>query len=79
VHDRQPLHIHGVRSRIFALPRSSTTPLTGQSHGLRRRCLRNAAGHIGIAPELGAHNDEILAERGYRPAQIEDFRGRKII
>jgi crotonobetainyl-CoA:carnitine CoA-transferase CaiB-like acyl-CoA transferase len=35
--------------------------------------------HIGIAPELGADNDEILAELGYTPAQIEDFRERKII
>jgi crotonobetainyl-CoA:carnitine CoA-transferase CaiB-like acyl-CoA transferase len=34
---------------------------------------------IGIAPELGAHNDEILAELGYTPAQIEDLRERKII
>ena len=35
--------------------------------------------HIGIAPELGAQNNEILAELGYSPAQIEDFRERKII
>jgi crotonobetainyl-CoA:carnitine CoA-transferase CaiB-like acyl-CoA transferase len=34
---------------------------------------------IGIAPQLGAHNDEILAEIGYSAAQIEDFRERKII
>ena len=34
---------------------------------------------IGIAPELGAHNDEILAELGYTPAQIDDLRERKII
>jgi crotonobetainyl-CoA:carnitine CoA-transferase CaiB-like acyl-CoA transferase len=34
---------------------------------------------IGIAPELGAHNDEILAELGYTPAQIQGFRERKII
>jgi len=34
---------------------------------------------IGIAPELGAHNDEALAELGYSPAQIEDLRERKII
>ena len=32
-----------------------------------------------IAPELGAHNDDVLAELGYTPAQIEDFRERKII
>ena len=35
--------------------------------------------HIGIAPELGADNDTVLAEIGYTPAQIEDFRERKII
>jgi crotonobetainyl-CoA:carnitine CoA-transferase CaiB-like acyl-CoA transferase len=35
--------------------------------------------HIGIAPQLGADNDEILAELGYTPAQIENFRERKII
>src|SRR5499427_4269961 len=34
---------------------------------------------IGIAPELGAHSDEILAELGYGLAQIEDLRERKII
>jgi crotonobetainyl-CoA:carnitine CoA-transferase CaiB-like acyl-CoA transferase len=34
---------------------------------------------IGIAPELGAHNDEILEGLGYAPAQIEDLRQRKII
>ena len=33
----------------------------------------------GIAPELGAHNDEILAGLGYTPAQIDDLRDRKII
>ena len=35
--------------------------------------------HIGIAPELGAQNDEILTGLGYTPAQIEDLRERKII
>jgi crotonobetainyl-CoA:carnitine CoA-transferase CaiB-like acyl-CoA transferase len=35
--------------------------------------------HFGIAPELGAHNDEILAELGYTPAELENFRERKII
>ena len=34
---------------------------------------------IGIAPELGADSDEILAQLGYTPAQIEDLRERKII
>jgi crotonobetainyl-CoA:carnitine CoA-transferase CaiB-like acyl-CoA transferase len=33
----------------------------------------------GIAPELGAHNDEVLSELGYTPAQIRDLRGRKVI
>src|SRR5213076_1011797 len=31
---------------------------------------------IGTAPELGADNDVVLAEFGYTPAQIEDFRER---
>jgi crotonobetainyl-CoA:carnitine CoA-transferase CaiB-like acyl-CoA transferase len=34
---------------------------------------------IGIAPELGAHTDEILADLGYSSTQIADFRDRKII
>src|SRR6266478_3593811 len=34
---------------------------------------------IGIDPELGADNDTILAELSYAPAQIDDFRERKII
>jgi crotonobetainyl-CoA:carnitine CoA-transferase CaiB-like acyl-CoA transferase len=34
---------------------------------------------VGIAPKLGAHNDDILAGLGYSPAQIENFRERKII
>ena len=35
--------------------------------------------HVGIAPALGAHNDDILAGLGYSPSQIGDFRERKII
>jgi crotonobetainyl-CoA:carnitine CoA-transferase CaiB-like acyl-CoA transferase len=35
--------------------------------------------HIGVAPKLGADNGEILGELGYTPAQIKDFRERKII
>jgi crotonobetainyl-CoA:carnitine CoA-transferase CaiB-like acyl-CoA transferase len=35
--------------------------------------------HIGIAPELGADNDTVLAELGYTPAQIGDLRERKVI
>jgi crotonobetainyl-CoA:carnitine CoA-transferase CaiB-like acyl-CoA transferase len=34
---------------------------------------------IGIAPELGADNDDILGGLGYTPAQIEDLRDRKIV
>ena len=34
---------------------------------------------IGIAPKLGAHNDEILADLGYTTQQIDDLRQRKII
>src|SRR5260370_28523701 len=34
---------------------------------------------VGIAPELGADNDEILARVGYSAAQIADLRQRKII
>ena len=34
---------------------------------------------IGRAPKLGAHNDAILAELGYTPAEIDGFRERKII
>jgi crotonobetainyl-CoA:carnitine CoA-transferase CaiB-like acyl-CoA transferase len=34
---------------------------------------------VGIAPELGGHNDAALADLGYSPAQIEDLRERKII
>jgi crotonobetainyl-CoA:carnitine CoA-transferase CaiB-like acyl-CoA transferase len=35
--------------------------------------------HIGVAPELGAHNDKALAGLGYTPAQIQDLRERGII
>jgi crotonobetainyl-CoA:carnitine CoA-transferase CaiB-like acyl-CoA transferase len=35
--------------------------------------------HIGIAPKLGADNDEILADLGYTPSEIEHLRERKII
>ena len=34
---------------------------------------------IGIAPELGEHNDEVLGALGYDPAQIDDLRSRKVI
>jgi len=34
---------------------------------------------IGIAPELGADNDEILASLGYSRVQIADFRERKVV
>jgi crotonobetainyl-CoA:carnitine CoA-transferase CaiB-like acyl-CoA transferase len=35
--------------------------------------------HIGIAPELGAHNDEVLGGLGYSAAQIAELRERKVI
>jgi crotonobetainyl-CoA:carnitine CoA-transferase CaiB-like acyl-CoA transferase len=35
--------------------------------------------HIGIAPKLGADNDEILTGLGYTPSEIEDLRERKIV
>jgi crotonobetainyl-CoA:carnitine CoA-transferase CaiB-like acyl-CoA transferase len=34
---------------------------------------------IGIAPELGQHNDEMLARIGYTTAQIAELRERKIV
>jgi crotonobetainyl-CoA:carnitine CoA-transferase CaiB-like acyl-CoA transferase len=34
---------------------------------------------VGAAPKLGADNDEILAQLGYTPAQIDGLRERKII
>jgi crotonobetainyl-CoA:carnitine CoA-transferase CaiB-like acyl-CoA transferase len=34
---------------------------------------------IGIGPELGEHNDDVLKEIGYTSAEIDDFRERKII
>ncbi|HEV2334610.1 MAG TPA: CaiB/BaiF CoA-transferase family protein [Stellaceae bacterium] len=35
--------------------------------------------HIGVAPELGGDNAEVLGELGYDPSQIRDLRERKII
>jgi crotonobetainyl-CoA:carnitine CoA-transferase CaiB-like acyl-CoA transferase len=35
--------------------------------------------HIGVAPALGADTDAVLASLGYSPAQIADFRHRKIV
>jgi crotonobetainyl-CoA:carnitine CoA-transferase CaiB-like acyl-CoA transferase len=34
---------------------------------------------IGVAPELGADNEAVLADVGYSAAEIQDFRDRKII
>ncbi len=34
---------------------------------------------IGIAPELGAHNEEVLTRLGYSPDQVREFRERKVI
>jgi crotonobetainyl-CoA:carnitine CoA-transferase CaiB-like acyl-CoA transferase len=36
-------------------------------------------GKPGIAPELGEHNDGVLAGLGYTAAEIADFRARKVI
>ena len=33
----------------------------------------------GIAPELGAHNDAVLADLGYSEAEVADLRARRII
>jgi crotonobetainyl-CoA:carnitine CoA-transferase CaiB-like acyl-CoA transferase len=33
----------------------------------------------GIAPELGEHNDTVLGDLGYSPAEVADLRGRRII
>jgi len=33
----------------------------------------------GVAPELGEHNDAVLGELGYSPAELADLRARKII
>jgi crotonobetainyl-CoA:carnitine CoA-transferase CaiB-like acyl-CoA transferase len=37
------------------------------------------AARIGIAPQLGAHNDDVLSGLGYSAEQIHDLRERKII
>jgi crotonobetainyl-CoA:carnitine CoA-transferase CaiB-like acyl-CoA transferase len=34
---------------------------------------------IGIAPELGEHNDEVLTSLGYSKADVQGLRARKII
>ncbi len=34
---------------------------------------------IGVAPKLGADNNEILGRLGYSAAEIHDFRQRRII
>ncbi len=34
---------------------------------------------LGIAPELGEHNDAVLRELGYGMAELADFKARKII
>ena len=47
-------------------------------HGTPRRFSATPA-RIGIAPELGSHNAEVLGELGYSAEQIADLRERKII
>jgi len=34
---------------------------------------------IGVAPGLGAHTDDVLAELGYSPAQVADLRARSVV
>ena len=34
---------------------------------------------LGIAPELGEHNEEVLSELGYSAAEIKDLKARKVI
>ena len=34
---------------------------------------------VGVAPELGEHNEAVLMDLGYSAAQIADLRDRKII
>ncbi len=61
------------------------TEIDYPSHGKRLKVhgspwhFSETPARIGVAPELGADNDDILGELGYSPAQIEDFRDRKII
>lgn len=35
--------------------------------------------HIGVAPELGEHNEAVLGDIGYTAAEIQGFRDRKVI
>jgi crotonobetainyl-CoA:carnitine CoA-transferase CaiB-like acyl-CoA transferase len=34
---------------------------------------------VGIAPEVGEHNEEVLKEIGYSDADIQDFRDKRVI
>ena len=61
------------------------TEIDYPKYGKRLKChgspwhFSETPAQVGIAPALGAHNDDILAGLGYSPAQIGDFRERKII
>jgi crotonobetainyl-CoA:carnitine CoA-transferase CaiB-like acyl-CoA transferase len=61
------------------------TEIDYPSHGKRLKVhgspwhFSETPARIGVAPELGADNDEILGRLGYTPAEIEDLRERKII
>jgi crotonobetainyl-CoA:carnitine CoA-transferase CaiB-like acyl-CoA transferase len=61
------------------------TEIAYPSHGKRLKVhgspwhFSETPARVGVAPELGDHNEAALAELGYTPAQIDDFRERKII
>ena len=51
----------------------SEIPQAAESARFAAALLRDTPAQIGTAPDLSAHNDEILAALGYTPAQIEVF------
>ena len=65
-----------IRLKCRRLSRNGSSP----NRSPRQRDKRiHARHHRLLAPELGGHNDEVLVELGYSPAQIRDFRDREII